>query len=257
MTTESLAPSAPPSASLPARVPLRVRLPAMLRRLGFFGFLGVCCFGGGAVGVLWSARGQPGGGPAAGAGHQHRPASPQRPLRGGSAAGFSGGRRRRGHQASGTDGKRLREGPLRGGVGVRRPGPHRGQRGVFVLTNNHVIAQTAPQQISVSLADGRLLRPVQVLADPESDVAVLRIENGEGLTTAPLGDSDRVRVGQWVLAIGSPFGLDQTVTHGIISAASVGRSVWATPFASRISCRPTRPSIPVPAGGRSSTWRAR
>ncbi len=98
-----------------------------------------------------------------------------------------------------------------------------GQRGVFVLTNNHVIANAAPGQITISLADGRIFRPAQVWTDPESDVAVLRIEAGDNTATATLGDSDRVRVGQWVLAVGSPFGLDQTVTHGIISARERGQ----------------------------------
>jgi S1-C subfamily serine protease len=94
-------------------------------------------------------------------------------------------------------------------------------RGVLAITNNHVIAGAVPAQISVNLADGRLLRPSQVLADPETDVALLRVE-GAGLPVAPLGDSDRVRVGQWVVAIGSPFGLSQSVTHGIISARERG-----------------------------------
>src|SRR5207244_4236466 len=57
--------------------------------------------------------------------------------------------------------------------------------------------------------------------DPETDVALLRVE-GEGLATAALGDSDRARVGQWVVAIGSPYGLSQSLTHGIISARERG-----------------------------------
>ncbi len=97
-----------------------------------------------------------------------------------------------------------------------------GRPGFYALTNNHVIAQAKPEQISVNLADGRLFHPGQVLTDPESDVAVLRID-ADGLPTAPLGDSDRMRVGQWVLAFGSPFGLNQTVTHGIISARERGQ----------------------------------
>ncbi|MBY0525150.1 MAG: trypsin-like peptidase domain-containing protein [Gemmataceae bacterium] len=105
------------------------------------------------------------------------------------------------------------------GVIVRLPN----RNGLYVLTNNHVIAQAKPEQISVNLADGRLLRPAQVWADPESDVAVLRLDAGDNLPTAPMGDSDRMRVGQWVLAVGSPFGLNQTVTHGIISARERGQ----------------------------------
>lgn len=96
------------------------------------------------------------------------------------------------------------------------------QRGFLVLTNNHVVNQATPQQISVSLADNRVLRPVRVLADPESDIAVLQIDIADG-QPAELGDSDRMRVGHWVLAFGSPFGLNQTVTHGIISARERGQ----------------------------------
>lgn len=98
-----------------------------------------------------------------------------------------------------------------------------GKPGFFVLTNNHVVTQAKPEQISVNLADGRATRPTQVWADPESDIAVLRLDNLDNLTSAALGDSDRVRVGQWVLAFGSPFGLNQTVTHGIISARERGQ----------------------------------
>jgi S1-C subfamily serine protease len=93
---------------------------------------------------------------------------------------------------------------------------------VLVLTNNHVIAHATPEQITVSLADGRLFHPSKMWTDPESDVAILRLD-AANLPTAPLGDSDQVRVGQWVLAIGSPFGLNQTVTHGIISARERGQ----------------------------------
>src|SRR5262249_42029866 len=74
-----------------------------------------------------------------------------------------------------------------------------------------------------SLSDGRLLRPGRVWADPESDVAALRLDGVGNLPALSLGDSDRVRVGQWVLAVGSPFGLNQTVTHGIISARERGQ----------------------------------
>lgn len=98
-----------------------------------------------------------------------------------------------------------------------------GYRNLLVLTNNHVIAQSHPGQITISLADGRILRPAHVWSDPESDIALLRLDGVDNLPTATLGDSDRVRVGQWVLAIGSPFGLNQTVTHGIISARERGQ----------------------------------
>jgi len=98
-----------------------------------------------------------------------------------------------------------------------------GRSGYFVLTNNHVVTSARPEQITIHLADGRVFRPTRIWTDPESDVALLGIETTAALPTAPLGDSDRARVGQWVLAIGSPFGLNQTVTHGIISARERGQ----------------------------------
>jgi serine protease Do len=99
------------------------------------------------------------------------------------------------------------------------------QKGLIVITNNHVVQQALPNKITISLADNRILKPAQVWADPESDVALLRIDsdNLKDVPVASLGDSDTVRVGQWVLAVGSPFGLNQTVTHGIISARERGQ----------------------------------
>jgi serine protease Do len=97
------------------------------------------------------------------------------------------------------------------------------QKGVFALTNNHVISQAAAGQITITLADGKVLHPAQIWADPESDVALLRLDGMDNPTTVTLGDSDNVHVGQWVIAIGSPFGLNQTVTHGIISARERGQ----------------------------------
>ncbi len=93
----------------------------------------------------------------------------------------------------------------------------------LVLTNNHVIAQARPEQITIHLADGRIFRPSRVLADPETDVALLTLEKTPDLPTAVLGNSDAARVGRLVLAIGSPFGLNQTVTQGIISARERGQ----------------------------------
>ncbi len=94
--------------------------------------------------------------------------------------------------------------------------------GLLVLTNNHVIDQATDQDITVHTADNRLLHPTRVWTDPESDIAVLQV-NATELIPVALGDSDQVRVGQWVLAFGSPFGLNQTVTHGIISARERGQ----------------------------------
>jgi len=97
-----------------------------------------------------------------------------------------------------------------------------GVRGIHAVTNNHVIAGAKAGEITVTLLDGRILRPVQVWTDPESDIGILALE-AVNLRPASLGDSDRIRVGQWVLAFGSPFGLNQTVTHGIISARDRGQ----------------------------------
>lgn len=89
----------------------------------------------------------------------------------------------------------------------------------FVVTNNHVIAHA--DQITVTLRDGRHFEAKLVGADPEMDVAVVRIKT-DGLTAVSFGDSETLRVGDFVVAIGSPFGLSQTVTSGIVSA--LGRS---------------------------------
>ncbi len=89
----------------------------------------------------------------------------------------------------------------------------------YVLTNHHVIE--GAQTISVTLSDGRELDGELIGSDPESDVAVVKIPPS-GLTALPMGDSSRLRVGDFVVAIGNPFGLGQTVTSGIVSA--LGRS---------------------------------
>jgi len=85
----------------------------------------------------------------------------------------------------------------------------------YVITNQHVINKA--QEIVVTLRDGRKLNAELVGADPETDVALLKIPT-ENLTEVPLADSDALRVGDFVVAIGNPFGLGQTVTSGIVSA---------------------------------------
>lgn len=85
----------------------------------------------------------------------------------------------------------------------------------MIVTNHHVVA--GGDEISVQLADGRELRAVRVGADRETDLAVIRV-NATDLAAATFGDSNDIHTGDWVLAIGSPFGLEQTVTAGIISA---------------------------------------
>ena len=96
----------------------------------------------------------------------------------------------------------------------------------LVLTNNHVVA--GADEVKVRLHDGREFEAKVIGTDPKTDVAVVKIE-AANLSPARLGDSDDVEVGDWVLAVGSPFALDQTVTSGIISAkgrANVGLAVY-------------------------------
>jgi len=109
------------------------------------------------------------------------------------------------------------------GVLVKIPG----LGGSVVVTNNHVVGDAPKEKVYVTLQDGTIVQPVRVVADPESDISLLHL--AEDLPTAELGDSDRVVRGQYVLAFGSPFGLNQTVTHGIISATDRGQiSLGAT-----------------------------
>ncbi|GAK61694.1 heat shock protease DegP/HtrA [Candidatus Vecturithrix granuli] len=89
----------------------------------------------------------------------------------------------------------------------------------YILTNNHVVAEA--DKIKVTLADKREFEATLVGTDPKSDVAVIKIE-GNSLPVVRLGDSNAIEVGDWAVAIGTPFGLSQTVTAGIISAE--GRS---------------------------------
>ena len=96
----------------------------------------------------------------------------------------------------------------------------------FVVTNNHVIEDA--DQIKVKLKDEREFDAKIVGRDPNTDIALLKIESGDNLPFVKLGDSDALEVGQWVLAIGSPFGLEQTVTAGIVSAK--GRVIGSGPY---------------------------
>ncbi len=97
----------------------------------------------------------------------------------------------------------------------------------FIITNNHVVE--GADEIKVKLADGREFKAKVVGRDQKTDLALIKISSAfKNLPTLTLGDSDKMRVGDWVLAIGNPFGLEHTVTQGIISAT--GRVIGAGPY---------------------------
>ncbi|MHB8121068.1 MAG: DegQ family serine endoprotease [Desulfuromonadaceae bacterium] len=98
--------------------------------------------------------------------------------------------------------------------------------GGYILTNNHVIA--GADEIKVKLADNREFKAEIKGADERLDLALLKIDAKEILPTAQLGDSDAIQIGEWVMAIGNPFGLAETVTAGIISAK--GRVIGSGPY---------------------------
>lgn len=100
----------------------------------------------------------------------------------------------------------------------------------IVLTNHHVTE--GEKVLYVQLSDGRIYRVIQMRNDPFTDLAVLQIKAEEALPFAQLGDSDAMEIGDWVLAIGAPFSLDQSVSAGIVSAK--GRSIPNTPRAAMI-----------------------
>ncbi len=95
-----------------------------------------------------------------------------------------------------------------------------------ILTNNHVVENA--QKIVVKLADDQEYEAKVIGRDPKTDVAVIKINAKTSLPAASLGDSDRLEVGEWVVAIGNPFGLDSTVTSGIVSAK--GRHIGQGPY---------------------------
>jgi serine protease Do len=124
------------------------------------------------------------------------------------------------------------------------PGPRGGPRsgmgsGVIidrsgiVLTNNHVVE--GADEVIVHLADGREFKGEDIKTDEQTDLAVVRIRGAGTLPAAKMGDSDKMRIGDWVIAIGNPFELEQTVSAGIISGLGreLGRSSASRPFRAR------------------------
>jgi S1-C subfamily serine protease len=116
----------------------------------------------------------------------------------------------------------------------------------YVITNAHVVKDA--REIQITLKDNRRLAATLVGIDPGTDIAVLKIEE-KNIIEAKFGDSDALQVGDFVIAIGNPFGLGQTATSGIVSA--LGR--WR---ATSTSSRPTPPSIPAIPAARWSTCEA-
>lgn len=92
----------------------------------------------------------------------------------------------------------------------------------YILTNNHVVGEASDAGIKVTLTDKREFTAKLIGTDPNTDLAVIKIEAND-LTVATIGNSDEVQVGQWVVAIGNPLGLNSTVTAGIVSA--LGRNI--------------------------------
>ena len=122
--------------------------------------------------------------------------------------------------------------------GLGGPRPHQGiprrssgsgfivRKDGLIITNNHVVEGAS--EIMVNLPDEREYQATVLGRDPKTDLAVLKVESGQDLPVATLGDSEDVRVGDWVMAIGNPFGLSNTVTAGIVSAK--GRTIGAGPY---------------------------
>jgi serine protease Do len=114
------------------------------------------------------------------------------------------------------------DGPFDFGTPRDRETPRRGAGSGFIidadgsiLTNNHVVDRA--ERITVKLADGRTVRARLIGADPDTDIALIKIDGQSGLPVAPLGDSATLRMGEWVCAIGNPLGYEHTVTVGVIS----------------------------------------
>jgi serine protease Do len=118
----------------------------------------------------------------------------------------------------GSPGRQFKQGSLGSGFIIDREG--------FIVTNNHVVENA--DQIKVRLADEQEFDAKVIGRDPKTDLALIQIEGAQNLYPLKMGDSEKLEVGSWVLAVGSPFGLEQTVTAGIVSAK--GRFIGAGPY---------------------------
>lgn len=91
----------------------------------------------------------------------------------------------------------------------------------YIITNNHVVENA--DDVTIRMSEGKTVKAEVKGTDPKSDIAVLKIKDTSGLKSAVLGDSDKLKIGEWVVAVGNPFGLDNSITAGIVSAK--GRSI--------------------------------
>src|SRR4051812_45817459 len=121
------------------------------------------------------------------------------------------------------------DGPNDSGPRLELDTPRRGEGSGFIidadghiLTNNHVIDRA--ERITVKLSDGRTLRAHVVGSDPDTDIALIKVDGQVGLPVAPLGDSSTLRMGEWVVAIGDPLGYEHSVTVGVVSY--IGRKLF-------------------------------